>query len=54
VLEPGSAKGLGIALRNVDDRLKGHFGPGSGVVVESVEGVGTTVTLVLAGVAAHE
>lgn len=51
VLEAGSAKGLGIALKNVDDRLKGHFGPGSGVVVESVEGTGTTVTLVLAGVA---
>jgi len=49
VLEAGSAKGLGIALKNVDDRLKGHFGPGSGVVVESAEGVGTTVTLVLAG-----
>ena len=50
VLEPGSAKGLGIALRNVDDRLKGHFGPGSGVRVESTEGTGTAVSLVLAGV----
>ncbi len=49
VLEAGSAKGLGIALKNVDDRLKGHFGPGSGVVVESVEGTGTAVSLVLAG-----
>jgi two-component system sensor histidine kinase LytS len=52
VLESESAKGLGIALKNVDDRLKGHFGPGSGVVVESIEGTGTSVTLVLAGVAA--
>ena len=50
VLEPGSAKGLGIALRNVDDRLKGHFGPGSGVLVESTEGEGTAVSLVLASV----
>ncbi len=50
VLEAGSATGLGIALKNVDDRLRGHFGPGSGVEVTSVEGVGTTVTLVLAGV----
>jgi len=50
VLEPGSAKGLGIALRNVDDRLKGHYGPGSGVRVESTEGIGTAVSLVLAGV----
>ncbi len=49
VLEAGSAKGLGIALKNVDDRLKGHFGPNSGLVVESVEGVGTTVTLFIAG-----
>ncbi len=54
VLEVGSAKGLGIALKNVDDRLKGHFGPGSGVVVESVEGTGTTVSLVLAKVSANE
>ncbi len=53
VLEAGSAKGLGIALKNVDDRLRGHFGPGSGVVVESVEGTGTTVSLVLAGVSAN-
>ena len=53
VLEPGFAKGLGIALKNVDDRLKGHFGPGSGVIVESVEGEGTAVSLVLARVAAN-
>jgi len=52
VLEAGSAKGLGIALRNVDDRLKGHYGPGSGVRVTSTEGVGTEVSLVFAGVAA--
>ena len=51
ILEPGFAKGLGIALKNVDDRLKGHFGPGSGVQVTSAEGTGTEVTLVLAHVA---
>jgi two-component system, LytTR family, sensor histidine kinase LytS len=51
VLEPGFGKGLGIALKNVDDRLKGHFGPGSGVRVESTQGQGTTVTLVFARVA---
>ena len=50
VLEPGFGKGLGIALKNVDDRLKGHFGPGSGVRVESTEGQGTAVTLVFAHV----
>ena len=48
VLEPEHAKGLGIALKNVDDRLKGHFGPGSGVRVSSTEGEGTAVTLVFA------
>ena len=51
ILEPGFAKGLGIALKNVDDRLKGHFGPGSGVGVTSAEGTGTEVRLVLAHVA---
>ena len=47
VMEPGFGTGLGIALKNVDDRLKGHFGPGSGVHVESSDGEGTTVSLVL-------
>lgn len=50
VLEPGFGDGLGIALKNVDDRLKGHFGPGSGVKVESKVGIGTTVSLTLAHV----
>ncbi len=45
VLEPGFGKGLGIALKNVDDRLKGHFGIGSGLDVASVPGEGTTVTV---------
>ena len=48
VLEPGFGKGLGIALKNVDDRLRGHFGPGSGLVVESERGRGTIVTLTIA------
>ncbi|MDO9557946.1 MAG: histidine kinase [Coriobacteriia bacterium] len=47
VLMPGFGKGLGIALKNIDDRLKGYFGAGSGLLVESVEGVGTAVTLTL-------
>jgi two-component system sensor histidine kinase LytS len=51
VLEASSAKGLGIALKNVDDRLRGNYGPGSGVVVESTEGRGTSVSLVLVGIA---
>jgi two-component system sensor histidine kinase LytS len=47
VLEPGFGTGLGIALKNVDDRLKGHFGPESGLVIESEAGVGTTVRLLI-------
>jgi sensor histidine kinase YesM len=46
-LEPGSGKGIGIALRNVDDRLKGHFGPGSGVSISSRDGQGTAVSLTI-------
>jgi len=49
VLEPGFGKGLGIALKNVDDRLKGYFGPGSGVMVESEQGRGTVVHLRIVG-----
>jgi two-component system sensor histidine kinase LytS len=47
VLDPGFGKGLGIALKNVDDRLKGHFGPDSGLRVLSREGHGTTVRVVI-------
>ena len=47
MLDAGFGRGLGIALKNVDDRLKGHFGPDSGISVASVEGQGTTVTLTL-------
>ena len=47
VMEPGFGTGLGIALKNVDDRLKGHFGPGGGVRVESSDGEGTRVSLIL-------
>lgn len=54
VLEPGFGKGLGIALKNVDDRLKGHFGIGSGLTVESGVGVGTTVRLTITPVETPE
>lgn len=47
VLEPGFGKGLGIALGNVDDRLRGFFGPASGLLVESKAGEGTVVTLAI-------
>jgi two-component system sensor histidine kinase LytS len=54
VLDPGFGRGLGIALKNVDDRLKGHFGPDSGITVKSTEGQGTTVTLTLGSTASPE
>ena len=47
VLEAGTGKGLGIALRNVQDRVRGHYGPGSGLAVTSKHGAGTTVTVTL-------
>ncbi|TLM78076.1 MAG: sensor histidine kinase [Actinobacteria bacterium] len=45
VMEPGFGTGLGIALGNVDDRLRGLYGPASGLVVHSTADAGTTVTL---------
>jgi two-component system sensor histidine kinase LytS len=54
VLDIGFGRGLGIALKNVDDRLKGHFGPDSGLDVQSNEGQGTTVTFTLARTATPE
>jgi two-component system sensor histidine kinase LytS len=38
---------LGIALKNVDDRLRGYFGRGAGLAVQSELGVGTVVRLTL-------
>lgn len=49
VTEPGYGKGLGIALKNVEDRITGYFGLESGMRIESVEGKGTKVTLLLKG-----
>jgi len=54
VLDVGFGRGLGIALKNVDDRLKGHFGPESGLDVQSTEGQGTKVTFTLARTATPE
>ncbi|MGI6218078.1 MAG: histidine kinase, partial [Coriobacteriales bacterium] len=41
-VEKGNSKGAGIALKNVDDRLKSCFGKGSGIHIESVLDEGTT------------
>ena len=46
-VKKGSSKGAGIALKNVDDRLRSCFGEGSGIGIESTLGVGTTVSLTL-------
>ncbi len=47
VFEPGFGTGLGIALRNIRDRLTGYFGPDSQLVIHSTEGVGTTVEMII-------
>ncbi len=47
ILEPGFGTGNGIALKNVHERLRGHFGPGSGISATSSPGTGTSVTLVI-------
>lgn len=44
-LEPGFGTGNGIALKNVHDRLRGHFGPGAGVKADRRPNGGTTITL---------
>ena len=42
-----SETGLGIAVKNVRDRINGYFGPDSHMDVESELGVGTVVTFTL-------
>jgi len=48
VLQPGFGKGLGIAMKNVHDRLTGFFGSESGLTIDSRSGEGTCVTLHIA------
>ena len=47
ILHPESATGIGIAVKNVHDRMCGYFGPGTHMEVASELGSGTTVRLVL-------
>ena len=49
IMHAKSTSGLGIAVRNINDRVTGYFGPGSNMSYESEEGKGTTVTLYLNG-----
>lgn len=50
-VDKGSSEGAGIALKNVNDRLRSCFNSDSGIRIESELGVGTTVYLVLGGAA---
>ncbi|MCD8316637.1 MAG: histidine kinase [Eggerthellaceae bacterium] len=45
LMHPANTQGLGIAVKNVFDRLKGFFGPEACMEVRSKPGRGTTVTL---------
>lgn len=47
VFEAASSKGLGIALRNVRDRVSGFFGEGSSLEIRSTEDVGTAVHITI-------
>ncbi|MBR2521692.1 MAG: histidine kinase, partial [Coriobacteriales bacterium] len=46
-MKSDGSRGAGIAIKNVDERMKSCFGPGSGLKISSELGVGTTVTLTL-------
>jgi len=47
VKESGFGTGLGIALGNIEERLKGYYGVGSGLDIASPPDEGTTVTLTM-------
>lgn len=49
ILHPESSTGLGIAVKNVNDRICGYFAPGTCLDVQSELGFGTCVKLVLKG-----
>lgn len=54
IMQPKSSTGLGIAVGNVNDRIKGHYGPDACMKIESELGKGTIITLVLAGAAKED
>ena len=47
MMNPESSQGLGIAVRNVHDRMRSYFGPGSRMDIESELDHGTIVTFTL-------
>ena len=44
-MHPRSETGLGIAVKNVHDRMHGFYGEGASMMVASVPEEGTTITL---------
>ncbi len=54
IMHPTSSTGMGIAVKNVHDRMKGYFGSDAEMKVESVLGDGTAVTLRLPGCAVRD
>lgn len=49
MLTQESETGLGIAVKNVNDRIRGYFGPGSNMEVDSELGQGTEICFKLSG-----
>lgn len=47
IMNPTSHTGLGIAVKNVNDRLRGYYGDEAYMKIESEQGKGTQVTLYL-------
>ncbi len=47
MMDKESSTGLGIAVKNVKDRMRGYFGPEARMEVSSVLGEGTTVSFTL-------
>ena len=47
IMEKGSGTGLGVALKNVSDRLRGFYGLETGLVIESEKGTGTVVSFLM-------
>lgn len=47
IMNPDSHTGLGIAVKNINDRLRGYYGPESYMDIKSELGKGTDVTLFL-------
>lgn len=54
ILHPESSKGMGIAVKNVNDRICGYFSADTRMEVESELGTGTCVKLTLKGGALRE